>query len=159
MVWIQKPRGASWELRESVNTEHFKRNWKIGLESETFFFGEGRGGVGGEGMLFISSLKLSHNKVKPRLGENCVASFCQNILLLLDLRMLPIKYFFNPQGSTRIDFWIRLLTAQVLIKPQVNSSWQWAAFFCSVWIVLSLLVCQTKHIWCVFKVAHRRSIH
>lgn len=67
-------------------------------------------------MLFISSLRLSHKKVNPGLGENCVASFCQNILLLIGLAMLPIRYFFNPRGSTRIDSWIRLLlTAQVLI--------------------------------------------
>lgn len=81
-------------------------------------------------MLFIFSLRCSHKKVNPRLGENCVASFCQNILLLIRLGMLPIKYFFNPRGSTRIDSWIRLLlTAQVLIQPRVNSYWQTAAFF------------------------------
>lgn len=81
-------------------------------------------------MLFISSLRLSPKKVNPRLGENCVVSFCQNILLLIGLGMLPIKYFFNPRGSTRIDSWIRLLlTAQVLIQPRVNSYWRTAAFF------------------------------
>ena len=81
-------------------------------------------------MLFIFSLRLSPKKVNPRLGENCVASFCQNILLLIGLGMLPIKYFFNPRSSTRIDSWIRLLlTAQVLIQPRVNSYWQTAAFF------------------------------
>ena len=59
-----------------------------------------------------------------------IVSFCQNILLLIGLGMLPIKYFFNPRGSTRIDSWIRLLlTAQVLIQPRVNSYWQTAALF------------------------------
>lgn len=44
--------------------------------------------------------------------------------------MLPIKYFFNPRGSARIDSWIRLLlTAQVLIQPRVNSYWRTADFF------------------------------
>jgi hypothetical protein len=45
-----------------------------------------------------------------------VAWFYQNILLFVGLGILPIKYFFNPQGSARIDSWIRLLlTVQVLI--------------------------------------------
>ena len=81
-------------------------------------------------MVFISSVRLSHKKVNPRLGENCVASFCQDILLLIGLEMLPKKYCFNPRGSTRIDSWIRLLlTAQVLIQPPVNSYWRAADFF------------------------------
>lgn len=102
---------ATWKVqsRESVSPETFINTRGLSVKPISLEKGEGE-------THFISSLRLSHKKVNPRRGENCVASFCQNILPLIGLEMLPVKYFFNPRGSTRIDSWIRLLlTAQVLI--------------------------------------------
>lgn len=109
-VWVQKLR--EYTFRGTEGAENWKEVGTSEFECEACFFAEGWG----RGTFFISSLRRSSKRINSRLGENSVAWFYQNILLFVGLGILPIKYFFNPQGSARIDSWIRLLlTVQVLI--------------------------------------------